>query len=87
MKIWKYISIFLGGMITGFLVLTKLKKPETVINADTYVDEQHQKIGKVKQKNTDGSSQSVELSQETPSRKEIRKAKKQAKKEKRKNGK
>lgn len=80
-KIWSYIAIFFAGVTAGFMVLTRIKKTDTVINAETYVDDQVQKIGKIKQKGQ-GNKQDVQLEQKL-TRKEIRKQKKLSRKTKR----
>lgn len=82
MSWWKNIAIFLGGILTGFLILIRVKKPNTVINTETYIDEQEQKIGKIKQKGQ-GNRQEVEQDQEQPTRKQLRKQKRAVRKQKR----
>ncbi|WP_319502584.1 hypothetical protein [uncultured Draconibacterium sp.] len=75
MKIpWKSIAIYLAGIITGFLVLIRVKKPDKVVTAETYVEDQEQRIGKIKQKG-EGNGQQVQLKQEL-SRKEKRASRK-----------
>jgi hypothetical protein len=55
----------------------KLQKPKTVINAETYIAEQEQKIGKIKQKGK-GNNQDIEQELQQPklSRKEKRASRK-----------
>lgn len=82
MKFWRTIAVFFGGIITGFLIFTKIKKPGTVIHADTYINEQMQKIGKIKQKGQ-GNQQEVEVVLRVPTKEELRKSKQTSRKAKR----
>lgn len=80
-KIWSYIAIFFAGAFSAMAMVFFKQKPQTVINAESYIAEQQQKVGKIKQKG-EGNLQSVELEQ-TLSKKEIRKARRAARKAKR----
>nr|WP_319266079.1 hypothetical protein [uncultured Draconibacterium sp.] len=62
-KIWPYISMFFAGAFAAMAMVFFKQKPQTVINAETYVKEQSQKIGKIKQKG-EGNDQQVQLDQE-----------------------
>ncbi len=50
-NIWKYISLFFGGIIAGLIAAYQLIDPRT-ITTSSYVEDQQQetKIGKIKQK-------------------------------------
>lgn len=84
MKIWKALTIFFGGIITGLLIFLKLKEPSIV--ADTYVESQDQEIGKIKQKGR-GNAQKVKADQRMSKRgiREQRKDERKLKRAKRKN--
>lgn len=85
MKIWKSIAMFFAGVIAGFLLLLRTKKPDRVIHTENYTEDQEQNIGKIKQKGKDN-RQKVELVQEPPAlptKKELRKEKKVSRKTKR----
>nr|WP_321357165.1 hypothetical protein [uncultured Draconibacterium sp.] len=73
-KIWPYISMFFAGAFAAMAMVFFKEKPQTVINAETYIKEQEQKVGKIKQKG-EGNGQQVQLKQEL-SRKEKRMARK-----------
>lgn len=79
MNWWKNIAFFLAGIISGLLILLRFKKPDTIITADTYIDDQNQKIGKIKQKGK-GNRQEVEQDLEQATPKQLRKAKRLARK-------
>lgn len=59
---WRYIGIFFAGAFAAMTMVFFTQKPQTVINAETYIAEQNQKIGKIKQKG-EGNQQDVELKQ------------------------
>ena len=59
---WKYLGIFFAGAFATLTMVFFTQKPQTVINAETYVSEQNQKIGKIKQKGK-GNELDVELKQ------------------------
>ena len=61
-KIWPYITIFFAGAFAAMTMVFFTQKPQTVINAETYIAEQNQKIGKIKQKGKDN-EQDVEVKQ------------------------
>lgn len=83
MKIpWKNISIFLSGILSGFLLFKHLKKPDQIVYADTYIEDQEQKIGKIKQKG-EGHVADIQIIQ-SPSKKELRQKRKANKRAKRK---
>jgi len=51
-SIWKYMALLFAGIVAGMVAAIKLIEKPTVLNvaADTFVAEQTQKIGKVKQR-------------------------------------
>jgi hypothetical protein len=59
---WKYAGIFFAGAFVTLTMVFFTQKPQTVINAETYIAEQNQKIGKIKQKGK-GNELDVELKQ------------------------
>lgn len=59
---WKYLGIFFAGAFASITMVLFTQKPQTVINAETYIAEQNQKIGKIKQKGK-GNKLDVELKQ------------------------
>ena len=61
-KIWPYITIFFAGAFAAMTMVFFTQKPQTVINAETYIAEQNQKIGKIKQKGK-SNKQDVEVTQ------------------------
>jgi len=61
-KIWSYIAIFFAGAFAAMAMAFFSQKPQTVINAETYIAKQQQKIGKIKQKGN-GNAQDVEAKQ------------------------
>lgn len=79
MNIWQTISLILLGIVIGFILYIKLKKPTTVVHAETYIEDQDQEIGKIKQKGQ-SNEQEVEVVLEQPkqSRKEKRLSRKAA---------
>ena len=82
-KIWPYISMFFAGAFVAMAMVFFKQKPQTVINAETYIKDQEQKVGKIKQKG-EGNGQQVQLEQKL-SRKEkraSRKAKRKSRKSK-----
>ena len=77
--------MFFAGAFAAMVMVFLKQKPQTVVNAETYIAEQEQKIGKIKQKGQ-GNTQEVEQDQEL-SRKEkraLRKAERKSRKSKRK---
>lgn len=73
-KVWPYLAMFFAGAFVAMTMVFFKQKPQTVINAETYIKEQQQKIGKIKQKG-EGNGQQVQLNQEL-SRKEKRQSRK-----------
>jgi len=61
-KIWPYITMFFAGTFAALAMVFFTQKPQTVINAETYIEKQEQKIGKIKQKGK-GNAQEVEATQ------------------------
>ena len=61
-NIWKYLGIFFAGAFASLTMVFFTQKPQTVINTETYIAEQNQKIGKIKQKGK-GNELDVELKQ------------------------
>lgn len=74
--------MFFAGAFAAMVMVFLKQKPQTVVNAETYIAEQQQKIGKIKQKGQ-GNTQEVDQDQKQ-SKKEIRKARKTERKAKRK---
>ena len=81
-KIWKYLTFLFAGIAAGMVAAIKLIEKSTVLNvaADTFVAEQNQKIGKIKQRG-DGNLLDTSMLPEVPSRKEKRLARRSAKRE------
>ena len=59
---WSYVGIFFAGAFATMTMVFFTQKPQTVINAETYIEEQSQKIGKIKQKGK-ANNQDVEVKQ------------------------
>ena len=59
---WKYIGIFFVSAFATMTMVFFTQKPQTVIQAETYIAEQNQKIGKIKQKGK-SNKQDVEVTQ------------------------
>lgn len=79
-KIGTYLAIFFAGAFAAMAMVFFKQKPQTVINAETYIAKQEQKIGKIKQKGK-GNAQEVEVVIKPKlSRKERRTARKAEKK-------
>ena len=47
-NIWAYISAFLAGTIAGVMLMVQKIKP--VINTQSYIEQNEQKVGKLKQR-------------------------------------
>jgi hypothetical protein len=81
-NIWKFLAFLFAGIAAGMVAAIKLIEKPTVLNvaADTFVAEQTQNIGKIKQR---GEVNSLETSllQEIPTRKEKRLARRAARRE------
>ena len=79
---WKYLSFLFAGIAAGMVAAIKLIEKPPVLNvaADTFVAEQTQKIGKIKQR---GGVNSLDTSllPEIPSRKEKRLARRAVRRE------
>lgn len=59
---WKLATIFFIGAFSSLLMVFLTKKPQVVINAETYIEKQNQEIGKIKQKGK-GNIQETEITQ------------------------
>jgi len=81
-SIWKYMALLFAGIVAGMVAAIKLIEKPTVLNvaADTFVAEQTQKIGKLKQRG-EGNTQDVSQLPEIPTRKDKRLARRAAKRE------
>ena len=79
-KIWQYLAVFLAGVITALVYLIRQFHDQTIINADTFIASQEQKIGKLKQRG-EGNSQEASQLPLIPDRKEKRIARRSAKRE------
>ncbi|MDP3643076.1 MAG: hypothetical protein Q8S54_07785 [Bacteroidota bacterium] len=79
---WKYIAVFFAGVITALVYSFRQFHDQTIINADTFIASQQQKVGKLKQRG-EGNSQDVSLPDKIPSRKEKRMASREARREQR----
>ena len=81
-NIWKFLAFLFAGIAAGMVAAIKLIEKTTVLNvaADTFVAEQTQKIGKIKQR---GGVNSLDTSllPEIPTRKEKRLARRAARRE------
>ena len=82
LNIWKYLALLFAGIIAGLVATIKLIEKPTVLNvaADTFVAEQTQQIGKLKQRG-DGNLQDISLPTQIPTRKEKRLARRAARRE------
>ena len=81
-SIWKYIALLFAGIVAGMVAAIKLIEKPSVVNvaADTFVAQQTQKIGKLKQRG-EGNSQDASLLPLIPTRKDKRLARRAAKRE------
>ena len=79
---WKYLSFLFAGVVAGMVAAIKLIEKPTVLNvaADTFVAEQTQKIGKIKQRG-ECNSLDTSLLPEIPTRKEKRLARRAVRRE------
>ena len=77
-------ALLFAGIIAGLVAAIKLIEKPTVLNvaADTFVAEQTQQIGKLKQRG-DGNLQDISLPTQIPTRKEKRLARRAARREQR----
>jgi hypothetical protein len=81
-NIWKYLTLLFAGIAAGMVAAIKLIEKPTVLNVatDTFVAEQTQRIGKIKQRGQ-GNSLDTSLLPEIPTRKEKRIARRAARHE------
>ena len=79
-KIWQYLAVFLAGVITALVYSIRQFHDQTIINADTFIASQEQKIGKLKQRG-EGNSQDASQLPLIPDRKEKRIARRNSKRE------
>jgi hypothetical protein len=81
-NIWKYLTFLFAGIAAGMIAAIKLIEKPTVLNvaADTFVAEQTQKIGKIKQRG-EGNLLDTSLLPEIPTRREKRIARRAARRE------
>ena len=81
-SIWKYLVFLFAGIAAGMVAAIKLIEKPSVLNvtADTFVAEQTQKIGKIKQRG-EGNSLDTSLLPEIPTRREKRIARRAARRE------
>ena len=81
-NIWKYLAFLFAGIAAGMVAAIKLIEKPSVLNVDTdtFVAEQTQKIGKIKQRG-EGNSLDTSLLPEIPTRREKRIARRAAKRE------
>ena len=79
-QIWKYLAVFFAGIITAMVYSIRQFHDQTIINADTFIASQEQKIGKLKQRG-DGNSQDASQLPLISNRKEKRIARRNSKRE------
>jgi hypothetical protein len=81
-NIWKYLALLFAGIAAGMIAAIRLIEKPTVLNvaAETFVAEQTQRIGKIKQRGA-GNSLDTNLLPEIPTRKEKRIARRAARRE------
>ena len=84
LNIWKYLALLFAGIIAGMVAAIKLIEKPTVLNveADTFIAQQTQQIGKLKQRG-EGNSQELSQLPEVPTRKEKRLNRRAARRESR----
>ena len=84
LNIWKYLAFLFAGIIAGLVAAIKLiEKPSILnVNADSFIAQQTQKIGKIKQRG-EGNSLDIFLLPAIPSRKEKRLNRRAARRESR----
>lgn len=74
-SIWKYLVIFFAGAITALVWAMKQVKPnQPAINADTYIANQQQNIGKLKQRGEGNMQDMAQLPQTPRERRKERRA-------------
>ena len=81
-KIWKYIAVFFAGVIAALVYSIRGFHDQTIINTDTFIASQQQKVGKLKQRG-EGNTQDVSQFPVTPSEKEKRLARRALRREQR----
>lgn len=81
-NIWKYIAVFFAGIITALVYSIRQFHDQTIINADTFIASQQQRVGKLKQRG-EGNSQDVSQLPANPTRKEKRLARRALRQEQR----
>ena len=79
-KIWQYLAVFLAGVITALVYSIRQFHDQTIINADTFIASQEQKIGKLKQRG-EGNAQEAFIPSINPDRKQKRIARRNSKRE------
>jgi len=79
-NIWKYTTVFFAGVIAALVYSFRQFHDQTIINADTFIASQQQKVGKLKQRG-EGNDLDVLLPGTIPTRKEKRIARRAAKRE------
>ena len=81
-SIWKFLAFLFAGIAAGMVAAIKLIEKPTVLNvaADTFVAEQTQRIGKIKQRG-ECNSLDTSLLPEIPTRREKRLARRAARRE------
>jgi len=81
-NIWKYLAFLFAGIAAGIIAAIKLIEKPTVLNvaADTFIAEQTQRIGKIKQRG-EWNSLDTNLLPEIPTRREKRIARRSARRE------
>lgn len=83
-NLWKYLAFLFAGIIAGIVAAIQLiEKPSILnVNADSFIAEQTQKIGKLKQRG-EGNSQDASQLPVIPTRKEKRLARRETRRESR----
>jgi hypothetical protein len=82
LNIWKYLALLFAGIIAGMVTAIKLIEKPSVLNvtADSFVAQQNQRIGKIKQ-GGEGNSQDTSALPEFPTRKAKRLVRRAARRE------
>lgn len=81
-SIWKYLAFLFAGIIAGMVAAIELTEKPSIVNvsAESFIAEQTQKIGKLKQRG-EGNSQDMSLLPEVPTRMAKRLARRAARRE------
>lgn len=81
-SIWKYLAFLFAGIVAGMVAAIKLIEKPSILNvaAQTFVAQQTQKIGKLKQRG-EGNSQDASQLPLIPTRKDKRLTRRAAKRE------